>query len=385
MNMLLEKLLKARKVGTHDEEIHGDEVTAKVVIDEALETVIAREDIKIELVRSRNKEVLATCDLMFDVGGENEPYDHHKSIREKRLNGIFYSSVGLLWRDLGEEIIKKYAPLFTDEQVQSAVQRVDEQFILGICAEDNGQKIYQSEHPIKTYYQIIYDFNLLYEDKVEAFQKATELSRIQLKLEIKKAIEYIEVKSILSEKLKSREVPEILVLDKYSPWNEPVIELDKDVLFVVFPSSSGLYMVQAVETVYMSYINRKNLPESWKGLRDKEFEAVTGVEGSEFCHAGLFIAGARTLEGAIELAKIAINNENTIATIINNSSTICPNCKSNNCYNTKDSFYICKECGKELCSKFSPKDPGTDLVNLLYNCSNCSNYDKCIENNVIPF
>lgn len=383
--MLLQKLLKAKRIGTHSEEIHGDEVTGKAVIDEAVETIIPKEDIQIELIRSRDKDVLATCDLLFDVGGENEPYDHHKPVREKRTNGIFYSAVGLLWRDLGEVIIRKYAPHFTDEQVKSAVQRVDDQFIIGICAEDNGQKIYQSEYQIKTYYTIIYDFNMLYEDRDEAFKKALEFAKVQLKLEIKKAIEYIDLKTIVAEELKKKDTPQILVLDRYLAWQEPIIELDKDVLYVVYPTKSGTYMVQTVEKVYQSYENRKDLPESWRGLRDKELEDVTGVKGSVFCHAGLFIAGANTLEGAINLAQVAIGNPKQTESINlvfeTEGETTCPRCKSKDHRKVSEISYVCNKCDKDWCPQYSP----IDMERFLPNCGNCNNYKKCIDNGLIPF
>jgi uncharacterized UPF0160 family protein len=55
-----------------------------------------------------------------------------------------------------------------------------------------------------------------------------------------------------------------------------------------------------------SFVARQDLPASWSGLRDQELAAVTGVADSVFCHSNLFIAGARSLGGALRLAALAL-------------------------------------------------------------------------------
>jgi uncharacterized UPF0160 family protein len=58
-----------------------------------------------------------------------------------------------------------------------------------------------------------------------------------------------------------------------------------------------------------SFKARKDLPKSWSGLRDQELAAVTGVADSVFCHLNLFIGGARSLDGAVRLAELALSNQ----------------------------------------------------------------------------
>jgi uncharacterized UPF0160 family protein len=55
-----------------------------------------------------------------------------------------------------------------------------------------------------------------------------------------------------------------------------------------------------------SFDSRLDLPQAWAGLRDAELAAVTGVPDSVFCHMNLFIAGAKSFDGAVQLAKIAL-------------------------------------------------------------------------------
>jgi uncharacterized UPF0160 family protein len=80
-----------------------------------------------------------------------------------------------------------------------------------------------------------------------------------------------------------------------------------EVLFVVYPDSEGeQHQLKTVPVQPGSFVARKDLPASWSGLREQELAAVTGVADSVFCHSNLFIAGARSLEGALRLAALAL-------------------------------------------------------------------------------
>ena len=57
-----------------------------------------------------------------------------------------------------------------------------------------------------------------------------------------------------------------------------------------------------------SFVCRKDLPESWAGKTDEKLAEITGVKDSVFCHTKRFMCVAKSKEGAIELAKIAINS-----------------------------------------------------------------------------
>ena len=56
-----------------------------------------------------------------------------------------------------------------------------------------------------------------------------------------------------------------------------------------------------------SFKNRKDFPTIWAGLRDEKLQKVTGVSDSIFCHRGLFLAVAKSKEGAVKLAKLALS------------------------------------------------------------------------------
>ena len=84
----------------------------------------------------------------------------------------------------------------------------------------------------------------------------------------------------------------------------------KDILFVVVPASKSLesWKLLAVPSSINSFENRKNLPQAWAGLKDEELQKISGVSDATFCHRGLFLAGAKSKEGAIKLAQIALES-----------------------------------------------------------------------------
>ena len=62
----------------------------------------------LEIIRTRDEELLKTCDIVSDVG--NGKYDHHHVDKIRRENGIPYCGFGLLWRDFGISYINAKFP-----------------------------------------------------------------------------------------------------------------------------------------------------------------------------------------------------------------------------------------------------------------------------------
>lgn len=52
--------------------------------------------------------------------------------------------------------------------------------------------------------------------------------------------------------------------------------------------------------------HRLPLPEAWRGLRDEALSELAGIPGCVFVHASGFIGGNRTREGALEMARRAL-------------------------------------------------------------------------------
>jgi uncharacterized UPF0160 family protein len=68
---------------------------------------------------------------------------------------------------------------------------------------------------------------------------------------------------------------------------------------VLFPGTDGSWRVVAIPPEEESFAQKRPFPARWAGLTDGELEAVTGVQGSVFCHKNRFIAVFRTRAAAL--------------------------------------------------------------------------------------
>ena len=100
--------------------------------------------------------------------------------------------------------------------------------------------------------------------------------------------------------------PRILELDRELPWEEPVFAHALPVFYAVYPVPSGNWMVDAMPPAPGSFAQRLPLPEVWAGLRDAELAATCGVPDAVFAHARRFVGAARSREGALAMARRAI-------------------------------------------------------------------------------
>ena len=96
------------------------------------------------------------------------------------------------------------------------------------------------------------------------------------------------------------------------PWKGHLYDLEEKysleghVKFVLYQDQGGMWRVQAVTVKGTAFGNRVGLCKAWRGVRDKELEALSGVEGVKFCHAAGFIGGAGTFEAALKMALLSI-------------------------------------------------------------------------------
>ena len=102
---------------------------------------------------------------------------------------------------------------------------------------------------------------------------------------------------------KSKE--KIVILPKGLPWKAVLIQ--KDVLFVVYPSSRGGYNAQAVPVAIDSQQCKKLFPEEWRG-KGSELDEITGLKGMIFCHSHGYLLAAQNMETAVEACKITMNH-----------------------------------------------------------------------------
>lgn len=292
------------KFGIHNGTFHADDVFCVALI----QSIYG----EIEVIRTRDENILGQCDLVADVG--NGKYDHHDVDKELRENGIPYCGFGLLWKDYGIKYLQKQFPDFTDEEEQQVVfDKIDKSLIMQIDAQDNGVDVMQSEVHITTLCEIIdsyIPFGGTLEEIEKGFFEAVEFAKMLL---FKTANKYVQLSyniKLVENEIKKQDIKNthILILEKSLPWKEAVFEFDKDedILYVVYQDVTGSWCIQTALKEKGSFAARKDLPECWGGLRDEDMSKTTGVEGCVFCHPALFICGNKTREGALRLAKLAV-------------------------------------------------------------------------------
>jgi len=292
------------KVATHSGSFHADEVFALAAL-----TLLGE---PVEIVRTRDAEAMAACDVRVDIGFASDPatgdFDHHQ--REgagERPNGIRYASFGLVWREYGVRLCDG------DEAV---AERVDRSLVQAVDANDTGQAVVapvlDGVRPMTVSGVIgalnpTWEEDLAPEEERARFDEAVALAERVLEREIASATAAQRAVRLVSDAIAGAGDPRVIALDRDVPWKEVVVGSAPDALFVVYPKRQG-WGLEAVPRVLGSFENRRDLPEAWGGLDGPELARVTGVEDALFCHAKRFLAVARSREGIAELAAQALAN-----------------------------------------------------------------------------
>jgi uncharacterized UPF0160 family protein len=190
---------------------------------------------------------------------------------------------------------------------------VDQDLIAGIDAVDNGA-FPGVDYPAKSasISNLISGFNPDWDSEQnpdDAFLEAVSFAQGVLARAIASAESKARAKALVDEAIATSE-DQIIVLPQFAPWQEYVLTSEDskaaDALYVVFPSNRGGYNVQAIPDAIGSFGNRKPLPEAWRGVPANDLQAVSGVADAKFCHKGGFIGGADSLNGAMAMARKAI-------------------------------------------------------------------------------
>ena len=293
-------------VGTHDGVFHADDVVAIAIL-----RMVYRQQfgINVEVIRTRNPKVLSKeCEICVDVGGGR--FDHHqKGGNGARDNGIQYASAGLIWKFYGKELC----------QMKGVWELVDKTFIQIIDASDNGQKLFDGGQlmfkdvaPL-SFSKVIVGFNPTWLEQEagktfdKRFEAAVDFAEVVLDRMLHSAEAEITAQKIVEGCI--YEGNPIVVLEKFVPWQETLVNFSS-ALFVVFPSSTnGQWMVQAVPTFVGGFQPRRAFPQKWAGLNETQLDAVVGLKDCVFCHNKCFIGAHKTREGAIAMAQIALASQ----------------------------------------------------------------------------
>ncbi len=296
----------SKKLVTHNGSFHSDDVFAAA----ALSLMLENEGESFEIVRTRDPEIIKTGDYVFDVGGIYDPernlFDHHQvGGAGTGPQKIAYSSIGLVWEKFGEK-------LAGSKRAKDVIQK---KLCAPLDAWDNGTDIIKPINDIAPYYIQNIFFAMLPTWKEEnlpideMYLKCVELAKNVLQREIVQAQDMLEAEQAVIEAYENADDKRIIVLEKNYPF-EYILYNFHEPLFAVYPrKANDDWGVKAIKKDFKLFKNRKDLPASWGGIRDKELQTVTGVSDAVFCHHNLFVAAAKSKEGAIKLAQIAVESK----------------------------------------------------------------------------
>lgn len=291
------------KIVTHNSKFHTDDIFAVATL-----MLVLGED-NVEVIRSRDPEVIKTGDYVVDVGLVHDHdlhrYDHHQEGGAgKRDNGVPYASFGLVWKHFGEQICGN-----TD-----LANRIDQLLVQPIDAGDNGVKTFNKTIDGVNPYTIgafldTYNPSWKNEDniRIKEFLIAVSHAKDLLKRIIVKEKDYFEADKLVVDLYNMAEDKRLIVMDKYLPSNETLCRFPEP-LFTVYPQGDGKWVIKGLKCDEESFDYRKYLPKSWSGKNGEELEKISGVVGANSCHNALFIATAKTKEAVFKMAEIALNS-----------------------------------------------------------------------------
>lgn len=287
-------------IAVHDGKFHADDIFACA-------TISLLHKGKVKIIRTRDQEIIDSSDYVVDVGCVHNPskkrFDHHMpGGAGARANGIMYAAFGLVWKEYG-------AKISGNEEIAS---RVDARLVSHIDADDNGISLYdlKGETAPYTLQNYLYTYRPTWKEDPKnydsSFIELVEIAKGIISREIKISHDAFLAKNIVLDAYNKAEDKRIVVLDTACPYQETLFPYE-EVIYVVHPRfGSPNWNVSCMHKGLHGFLNRKSFPENWAGLRDEELAKVTGVPDAVFCHNGRFLAVAKSKEGAIKLAEIAL-------------------------------------------------------------------------------
>ena len=276
-----------RSIGTHDGSFHADEVSACALL---LVFDLIDQD---KIFRTRDEALLQDCEYVCDVGGIYDPaikrFDHHQNSYTGSL-----ASAGMIWHYLLDQgVIDKYLYSYINNGI-----------IIGVDAHDNG--IVLQEEGVCTFSHVIAGFVPIGEQATPKEQNKAFFAALDFAYgHFKRAIDRYQYIAECKEKVAVAMEPKnpFLVFDEMMPWQENFFALDGEnhpARFVVMPAQDHWKLRGRPPNPHEKMGVRQPLPEAWAGLRDKELEKVSGVQGAIFCHKGRFISVWETKEAALK-------------------------------------------------------------------------------------
>lgn len=300
---------KKIKLVTHDGTFHADDIFACAT----LQLVFDKEGKKYSVTRTRDEKIISEGDYVFDLGGEYSPeknmYDHHqvggagrREAKDKEP-AIEYAAFGLIWKHFGPQLVPN----------MKVWGMIDKRLTAPIDAWDNGFNLAENKFDI-TPYNIQAAFGSFIptwnenRSTDEMFLKCVQIAKEILKREIIGATDSDIAEGRVLEAYHNAPDKKVIILDKNYPYEYALRNFSETLYVINHREEDDTWALKALRIDPKEFPSRKDLPRAWSGLRDEELQKVTGVPDAVFCHRALFLAVAKSKEGAMKLAHIALES-----------------------------------------------------------------------------
>jgi uncharacterized UPF0160 family protein len=292
-----------KKIITHNGPFHADDVMAVA----ALQLLLEKKGETYKVVRTRDEHLWPTGDYVVDVGGVFDPathrYDHHQEGGAgERENRVPYSSIGLVWRYHGRALVSERVWEAIDVKLVQPVdlQDIGKEPVDAVSKE--GVRQYTLDDMVHAFYPLQQDAEAF----DHRFTEAVGIFKTLLSYEMDVRTKEVAEEDVVRACYERAEDKRLIILDTYSSGKKALSDYPEP-LYIAYPNVVGPgWRISCVRSDPDGFATRKLLPETWAGKNHEELAGVSGVSDAEFCHNGRWIAGAKTKEGAIALAKKAL-------------------------------------------------------------------------------
>ena len=304
MNNLLYQIHRPSALAfTHSGKFHADDVFSAALL----------LYLNPEIMIKRGNRVPEDFDgIVFDIG--RGQYDHHQKDSRIRENGIPYAAFGLLWEELGADILG-----------EELAQKFDESFVQPLDNNDNtGEKnelatLIGNFNPTwdaegsndEAFFQAVSVAGMILENKFERFRGNERADKRVEEI-------YAHHEQAVHDREKHRDDARILILPEFVPCQKFLSETE--IAFVIFPSNRGGYCIQPQKKEYsMNY--KCSFPVEWLGLENEELVVATGLKSAGFCHKGGFLMTTGELADAVQVCRISMEQFQEKPVIVNLGGT----------------------------------------------------------------
>ena len=318
-----------RIVATHDGIWHCDDLAGVVAWRPLSPTRQSPSSslLPIVVVRTRDIRVMEKCDVRVDVGGRYDPtagdFDHHWARPEElaRPNGVPYASAGLVWKAIGTD---RCAFAGRGEKIANIV---DDKIIQAIDAHDVKYTAMHSQDPYAADATPRYGFSEFIaslndnssgqlKGDLPGFLVACHLAGVAIDQVMLQECRKALAEDIVEGAINGTTRTGIMTLGTFIHWVDALLAnpAGNDVKLVIFEDqTSGTFRLQTVPQKHGSKTPRCPLPQAWWG---KDAATITeecarrghviAADDVIFCHQTGFIAGAKSWDAAMAMAKAAL-------------------------------------------------------------------------------